>query len=128
MTTFLYVVLGCFIFFAAADHVGKRTAFADVRYWRIMGIASFILYFAIATYAPFMWDSFLGSHQLIDGSALPLSLQIVTGLLILEFAIYFWHRAMHEFDPLWRFTHQMHHSAERPDIWGAYYFHPVDML
>src|SRR3546814_7584790 len=24
--------------------------------------------------------------------------------------------------------HQMHHSAERVDIWGAFYFHPLDMV
>ena len=128
MTIFHYIALACFILFAVADHVGRRTAFPDVRYWRTMGIVSFVLYFVIATFAPFMWDSFLGSHQLIDGSALPLWAQVVTGFLILEFGIYFWHRTMHKVDLIWRFTHQMHHATERPDIWGAYYFHPVDML
>ena len=52
----------------------------------------------------------------------------MSGFLVLEFGIYFWHRAMHSWDPLWRVTHQMHHAAERVDVWGAYYFHPVDML
>src|SRR3546814_18634188 len=31
-------------------------------------------------------------------------------------------------EPLWRAMHQMHHSAERVDIWGAFYFHPLDMV
>ena len=128
MTVYHYIILGCFIAFALADHVGKRTSFPSIRYWRIMGICSFILYFGIATYAPYLWDSFLGSHQLIDGNVLPLWAQVITGFLLLQFGIYFWHRAMHRVDLIWRFTHQMHHSAERPDIWGAYYFHPVDML
>jgi sterol desaturase/sphingolipid hydroxylase (fatty acid hydroxylase superfamily) len=35
---------------------------------------------------------------------------------------------MHTAQPLWRWFHQMHHSAERMDIWGAFYFHPFDML
>ena len=123
-----YIVIAIFLAFAAADAVGRRTAFPSVRYWRVMGVISFILYFAIATYAPFLWDSWFGTHQLIDGSRLPFWAQILTGFLILEFGIYFWHRFMHSFDPVWRLTHQMHHSAERVDIWGAYYFHPVDML
>src|SRR3546814_8465602 len=31
-------------------------------------------------------------------------------------------------EPLGRSMHQMHHSAERVDIWGAFYFHPLDMV
>lgn len=128
MNIYHYIVIGLFAVFAGADYFGKRTRFPDVRYWRVMGAVSFILYFAIATYAPFMWDGFFGAHQLIDGSVLPFWAQVVTGFLILEFGIYFWHRTMHSVDAIWRFTHQMHHAAERVDIWGAYYFHPVDML
>lgn len=101
---------------------------AGVRRWRLLGVVSFVLYFAIATYAPYLWDSWLGAYQLIDGSRLPLWAQVVAGFLIVEFAIYFWHRTMHAWDPLWRATHQMHHAAERVDIWGAFYFHPLDML
>ena len=128
MNIYHYIVIGLFLAFAVADTIGRRTAFPNVRYWRAMGVISFVLYFTIATYAPFLWDSWLGAHQLVDGSKLPFWLQVVSGFLILEFGIYFWHRTMHRFDPVWRLTHQMHHSAERVDIWGAYYFHPVDML
>jgi len=35
---------------------------------------------------------------------------------------------MHNVPFLWRWFHQMHHSAERVDIWGALYFHPFDTL
>lgn len=128
MTAYHFIVIAIFVAFAVADHLGRRTRFPDVRFWRTMGAISFVLYFAIATWAPYLWDEWFGAHQLIDGSALPLWAQIVTGFLVLEFAIYFWHRAMHGYDPLWRATHQMHHAAERVDIWGAYYFHPLDML
>jgi sterol desaturase/sphingolipid hydroxylase (fatty acid hydroxylase superfamily) len=128
MTVYHYIIVGVFVVFALVDHFGRRHEFPDVRYWRIMGVVSFVLYFAIATYAPFMWDERLGSYQLLDGSALPFWLQIAAGFLLVEFAIYFWHRTMHAWDPLWRVTHQMHHAAERVDIWGAYYFHPVDMI
>ena len=128
MTLFHYIVIGLFAAFAIVDHFGRRTAFPQVRFWRLMGLISFILYFTIGTFAPFLWDSYLGSHQLINGAALPFWAQVVTGFLLLEFGIYFWHRTMHRFDAVWRTTHQMHHAAERVDIWGAYYFHPVDML
>lgn len=41
---------------------------------------------------------------------------------------YWSHRAMHRFDPLWRVFHQMHHSAERVDTYGAFWFSPWDMV
>lgn len=119
MTVFHYIILGVFLVFALADHVGRRQRFPDVRYWRVMGVFSFVLYFTIATLAPFLWDEWLGSYQVFDGSAMPFWAQILVGFLVVEFAIYFWHRAMHSWDPLWRATHQMHHAAERVDIWGA---------
>lgn len=128
MTLYHYIVLGIFGLFVIADSVGRRTAFPDVRFWRVMGVASFLLYFTIATFAPYLWDEWLGGHRLIDGDALPLWAQVIVGFLVLEFGIYFWHRLMHGWTPLWRATHQMHHAAERVDIWGAYYFHPLDML
>ena len=47
---------------------------------------------------------------------------------MLEFVVYAWHRIMHTAEPLWRHVHQTHHSAERVDIWGAFWFHPLDMI
>jgi sterol desaturase/sphingolipid hydroxylase (fatty acid hydroxylase superfamily) len=35
---------------------------------------------------------------------------------------------MHEYDALFRVFHQMHHSAERMDTFGAFYFSPMDMV
>ena len=128
MNIFQYIVLGLFAAFVVIDHFGRRNAFPDVRFWRAMGVASFLLYYVIATYAPFLWDSWLGAHTVFDLSGLNIVLQVLIGFLVIEFGIYFWHRLMHSWDPLWRVTHQMHHAAERVDIWGAYYFHPIDML
>lgn len=50
----------------------------------------------------------------------------LAGVLAHEFAHYWYHRAAHRFHPLWRLGHQMHHSAESLDAWGAYYLHPLD--
>jgi sterol desaturase/sphingolipid hydroxylase (fatty acid hydroxylase superfamily) len=35
---------------------------------------------------------------------------------------------MHRSDRLWRSFHQMHHSAERLDTAGAFFFSPLDMI
>jgi hypothetical protein len=36
--------------------------------------------------------------------------------------------AMHQSDRLWKIFHQMHHSAERLDTYGAFYFSPFDRI
>lgn len=123
-----YIALGLFAAFAALDLAARARRLPDVPYWRLKGAAFTLLYFAAATFAPLLWDGWLGRYQLYDGSALPLWLQIPAGVLIVEFGVYAWHRTMHETPLLWRWFHQLHHSAERVDIWGAFYFHPFDML
>ena len=35
---------------------------------------------------------------------------------------------MHRSDFLWKTFHQMHHSAERLDTYGAFFFSPLDMI
>jgi len=123
-----YIAFGLFAGFAAVDLLGRARAFPEVAHWRLKGLAFMLLYFAAATYAPLLWDGWLGEHRLFAADSLPLWAQMVGGFFLLEFGIYVWHRTMHNTPVLWRFFHQMHHSAERVDIWGAFYFHPLDTL
>jgi hypothetical protein len=63
----------------------------------------------------------------VDSSRLGVYGSAVVALLVSEFLSYWLHRSMHRFFTLWRWTHQMHHSAERVDVAGAVYFHPFDI-
>jgi len=128
MTAYHWISLGLFTAFALLEGLSRGRAFPRVRRWRMKGIGFALLYFAVATFAPLMWDEALGRYQLLDASHLPFAAQIAVGFLVLQFGVYWWHRTMHRSDTLWRACHQMHHSAERVDIWGAFYFHPLDML
>jgi sterol desaturase/sphingolipid hydroxylase (fatty acid hydroxylase superfamily) len=123
-----YVALTLFAGFAALELLSRGRDFPPVTYWRVKGSAFMLLYFALSTYAPLFWDGWLGEHRLFAADTLPLWAQIAGGFLALELGIYAWHRTMHNTPFLWRWFHQMHHSAERVDIWGALYFHPLDTL
>jgi len=123
-----YIALSLFAGFAVLELAGRGGNFPVVAGWRIKGAAFTLLYFALATYAPLFWDGWLGEHRLFAADTLPLWAQIIGGFLALELAVYVWHRTMHNTPILWRWFHQMHHSAERLDIWGALYFHPFDTL
>ena len=127
-TTYHLIAYALFAGFAALDLAGRARDYPDVTRWRLKGTAFALLYFALATYAPLFWDGWLGQYRLFAADALPLWQQILGGFLALELGIYAWHRTMHNAPFLWRWFHQMHHSAERVDIWGALYFHPFDTL
>jgi sterol desaturase/sphingolipid hydroxylase (fatty acid hydroxylase superfamily) len=46
---------------------------------------------------------------------------------IASFVFYWWHRATHYFDFLWRFFHQLHHSAKRLESLTSFFAHPFDV-
>jgi sterol desaturase/sphingolipid hydroxylase (fatty acid hydroxylase superfamily) len=123
-----YLALAMFVGFATLEMASQSRLFPSVSNWKLKGASFALLYLAVGTYAPLLWDDWLGGHRLIAGESLPLWTQIGAGFLLLELGVYAWHRTMHNVQPLWRWFHQMHHSAERIDIWGAFYFHPFDMI
>lgn len=82
-----------------------------VRGWRLKGIAAFFAFFFISSYLPLLWADALAPLQLLDLTSLGTWGGALAGLLVYEFGVYVWHRAMHRTDALWRTFHQMHHSA-----------------
>jgi sterol desaturase/sphingolipid hydroxylase (fatty acid hydroxylase superfamily) len=123
-----YCLIGLFAAFAVLDLAAPARKFPIIAGWRLKGVFAAIVYYLISTRAPFLWDGLLGQYTLIDAKALPLWAAAPLAFLAYEFGVYWWHRTMHGSDTLWRHFHQTHHSAERVDIWGALYFHPLDML
>ena len=100
----------------------------NIPYWRIKGIVSFFFFFYLSTYLPLLYAEWLPSSQLLKLNEMNILAGGIAGILIYEFGMYVWHRAMHNSKVLWRIFHQMHHSAERLDTYGAFYFSPFDMI
>lgn len=96
--------------------------------WQVRGVVSFLIYVLVSSYLPMLWDTTLAQYRLLEISHWPVSLQTLAGLLTYELTLYWWHRTMHNTDWLWRSFHQLHHSAERLDTFGAFWFSPLDML
>ena len=103
---------------------GRKTA--ATHFWRIRATIVTIATFYLAGYAAVFWATLLGDFHLFDGSGLGTWAGAAVGILVYELVHYWYHRAAHAFDCLWRAGHQMHHSAESLDAFGAYYMHPVD--
>lgn len=99
-----------------------------IKFWKLRGLLSFVVFFYLSSYLPVLTDPFLSSYQLADLSHLGVIPGALLGIVLYEFAVYFWHYAMHKSNLLWKVFHQMHHSAERLDTIGAFYFSPMDMI
>jgi sterol desaturase/sphingolipid hydroxylase (fatty acid hydroxylase superfamily) len=99
-----------------------------VRWWRLKGLAAFFTFFFVSTYLPMLWDEHLARWRLLDLTHLGPVAGTLVGLLVYELGLWLWHSRMHRNDKLWRAFHQMHHSAERLDAYGAFYFSPLDMI
>lgn len=96
--------------------------------WRLRGLVCFAVFFYLSTYLPLVWDRHLAAFQLLDLTGLGTFAGALAGLLVHELGTYCWHRCLHGFDVLWRGLHQMHHSAERLDTFGAFWFSIPDMI
>lgn len=96
--------------------------------WKLRTFISFSLYFYLASYLPLIWDKYLTHFQLIDISNMKTTGSVIIGVFVFELLIYVWHRTIHNSKWLWLGFHQMHHSVERVDAFGAYYFSPLDMI
>ncbi len=122
-----YGLLALYGAFIVLDLARPARRFPLVRRWRAKGLFFFVSSVALSVMLPTLWDAHFAEYRLIDASGLGTVGGAIVGLLALQLGIYWWHRTMHRTDWLFRHFHQMHHSAERVDIFGAWYFHPLDV-
>jgi sterol desaturase/sphingolipid hydroxylase (fatty acid hydroxylase superfamily) len=99
---------------------------ARSRWWRTRAFAITALSFGLALWLGQLYGRWFGDRHLVDGALLGTPLGAGVGVLVYECCHYWYHRCAHRFEWLWRLGHQMHHSAETLDAWGAYYLHPID--
>lgn len=110
------------------ERVAPGRTLPRVRWWTLRALGAFAVYFLLSSYLPLLWGESLAPLQRFDLSAWPTWAAVAAGVFGYELGAYAWHRAMHRFTPLWRVFHQMHHSAERLDVLGAFWFSPADMV
>ncbi len=68
-----------------------------------------------------------GEYGLLNQYTLPGWLQVLLGILILDFVIYIWHLLNHKGPFFWRF-HRVHHSDMNMDVSTANRFHLGEIL
>lgn len=99
-----------------------------VKGWKTRALAVFVFYFYLSSYLPLLWGDTLAQYQRFNLESLNPFVGAGIGVLTYELLVYVWHRTMHRVHWIWRSFHQMHHSAERVDTYGAFYFSPLDIV
>jgi len=121
-------MLAGFAILLVVDRFAPARVFPAVRRWRTKGLLFFVMSLGGFITLPFLWDGFLGQYRLIDATGLGITAGTLLAIAVAQLFSYCWHRAMHNVPFLWRWFHQVHHSAERVDIYGAFYFSPLDVI
>jgi len=114
--------------FLLLDFVIQRRSYDKTRHWRVRGALVTVAIFFFSGEVAAFWGNLLGDWHLLDGSRLGLVGGAMTGIFVYELGHYWYHRSAHEWTWLWRAGHQMHHSAESLDAFGAFYQHPFDAV
>lgn len=123
-----WVTLALLPLFLLLDLVHRARRWSTPRLWRVRALAVTVVAFVLSFAVPMIWARVFGSWTLLDLSLLGTAGGAVVGILVYELGHYWYHRSVHRNDTLWRVFHQMHHSPESLDAWGAYYLAPTDVI
>lgn len=99
---------------------------ADGQWWHDLG--HLVFGFALGTFGGTWLAQWLLAEASLElwPAAWPLAAQVVLGLVIAEFFIYWQHRAVHVVPALWP-LHALHHSTERMTFFKTTRIHAVDI-
>jgi sterol desaturase/sphingolipid hydroxylase (fatty acid hydroxylase superfamily) len=122
------IIIAIYGFLMLWEAVFPARKLPHVKHWKIRGIVAFVLFFYISSYLPIFINPYLEPYRLMDLTGLGGIVGGVFAILLYEFGVFVWHYCLHRSDFLWKKSHQMHHSAERLDTYGAFYFSPYDMI
>ena len=129
MATLLeYVGIGFIPAFIVLDLLYRRRRYETTRFWRFRAGIVTVINFFLSTAIALTWGNLLAGYSLFHLSGLGMLGGAAVGVLVYEFFHYWYHRFAHQSNVLWRGAHQMHHSAESLDAFGAYYLHPFDVF
>jgi sterol desaturase/sphingolipid hydroxylase (fatty acid hydroxylase superfamily) len=122
-------VLLVFVFCFLLERIVPGWRLPRVRTWPVRVLLINGLQLAVVLAAGVTWERWLSDWQLwrLSEHLSPLAGGALA-YFIATFIFYWWHRARHESDWLWRVFHQIHHSPRRLEAITSFYKHPIEMV
>lgn len=96
--------------------------------WRWRAVALSLAQIGAAAVGAVLLGPWMRAFAVVDATPLGLVGGAVWGYLGVTFLYYWWHRARHHSDVLWRLLHQVHHSPARIELLATYYKHPLESV
>ena len=101
---------------------------AKVETWTARALIVNLAQLGIIQLAGLTWEKWLHGPSVFKlGDHVSAWLGGAIAYFIATFIFYWWHRARHESDHLWRAFHQIHHSPQRIEVITSFYKHPAEM-
>lgn len=125
----LPTIIGVFVLCFTVERLAPGWRLPHVRTWPLRVIAINAIQLGVVLVAGVTWDEWFRGSSLVDVSShLAPGAAGFAAYFIATFVFYWWHRARHEVDWLWRHFHQIHHSPQRLEVITSFYKHPVEMI
>ena len=122
----IFIIVVAFLCVFTLEVIAPASNNVCDRQWLILA-SGISLFQAITTLgAGIIFYDVFSRYSLLTLSNLNPLMQGFLGFMLTSFVAYWWHRAMHKFDLLWRVFHQLHHSPRRIEALSAFYMHPFD--
>jgi sterol desaturase/sphingolipid hydroxylase (fatty acid hydroxylase superfamily) len=127
MDTYI-VIFGVAAAFLALERLLPGRELPHSRGWHLRAWLLNMAQLGIVVLGGYTWSKWLQGPSLfsIDGD-LPAFAQGLVCWFVGTFVFYWWHRARHASDFLWRTLHQIHHSASRIETLTSFYKHPLEI-
>src|SRR5438874_9085620 len=128
MLTPWLLVFGITFLFFALERISPGRELPESPQWYIRAALLNSCQIAIIAVSGVSWAKWLHQRSITHFSH-PHSpiLQGLVGWFVGTFFFYWWHRARHNSDFLWRVFHQVHHSPARIELLTAFYKHPIEI-
>lgn len=122
------IVLGFGVAMLLVECVAPGRHLERVRGWYprailLNAVQAFVAYLSTAT-----WNHWFPQIALWHAGGFGFLGDALLGYVAITFVYYWWHRARHEIPFLWRWLHQIHHSASRLEVVTSFYKHPIEIL
>lgn len=130
MGIIVYVVIFLtFVIIFTREVIAPASKSACDNRWLLLAASINVLQMSAAIAAGYIFeDVFSGNSIWHLGSPVVPAVAGALTFLVASFVAYWWHRAMHASDFLWRVFHQLHHSPSRIEALTAFFAHPFDSI
>jgi sterol desaturase/sphingolipid hydroxylase (fatty acid hydroxylase superfamily) len=122
------LIFGIAILFLALERILPGRELPEAPGWYARAVFLNACQFVIVLLAGITWNRWLQGRSLLHLSHSVPALGVgFLGWFVGTFIFYWWHRARHEVNFLWRTCHQIHHSPSRIELMTAFYKHPIEI-